>query len=145
MWSRIKNLPPYRHVKWDPAPAELRKWGFVMLAGLILFSAIAAWREGGFGILSFSLSAAGLICFAAGFAPAVGLRLYRLVYLLTSPIGYVVSHLLLTAIFFLLFLPLGLVLRAQGRDLLRLKPSPEAGSWIRRSGPRPARDYYRQY
>lgn len=145
MWNRIKGLPPYRHVKWDPAPHELRQWGVVMLVGLLLFSALAAWRQAGFGNLSFALAAASLVCFAASFERAVGRPLYRLIYLVTSPIGYIVSHLLLTAIFFLLFLPLGLVLRAQGKDLLRLKQPAGGSSWIRRSGVRPARDYYRQY
>jgi hypothetical protein len=53
----------------------------------------------------------------------------------TFPIGFVMSWVALTALFFLVITPLGLIMRITGRDSLRLKADAEAGSyWTPRPG-----------
>ena len=53
----------------------------------------------------------------------------------TFPIGFVMSWVALTAMFFLVITPLGLIMRITGRDSLRLKADAEAGSyWTPRPG-----------
>ena len=51
----------------------------------------------------------------------------------------VVSPVVMGAMFLLLFTPMGLLLRAMGKDLLRLKYDPQAPTyWIHRTPPGPA-------
>jgi len=64
--------------------------------------------------------------------------------LLTYPIGWVVSHLLLAAIFYLLFLPIGLVLRMTGHDPLQLKPPAGNSLWKTPAGKTDPASYLRQ-
>lgn len=50
----------------------------------------------------------------------------------------VVSPLIMGALFFCVVTPMGMVLRAMGADLLRLRRSSEESYWIRREPPGPA-------
>lgn len=138
-----RTLPPYRHINWSPGNAELRKFGLVMLIGSLLAGGLLLLRSGGQPAGALFLALFGLLCFAASFARGPGLILYRLVYLATGLLGFVISHLILTVIFFGLFTPLGLLLRWLGKDLLRLRPGEKSG-WIP-ARPRDNRSYYRQY
>jgi len=47
------------------------------------------------------------------------------------PIGWTISRIILSALFYLLFTPIGWVLRLKGRDELRLKPAPGASTYWR--------------
>ena len=60
------------------------------------------------------------------------------------PIGWVVGHLLLAVTFFVVFLPIGIAMRAIGRDTLGRRRGHVTSYWQ----PRSARDhagYFRQY
>jgi hypothetical protein len=65
---------------------------------------------------------------------------------LSFPIGWVVSNLILTLIFFLGFFPMGLLLRLKGHDPLR-KRFGKIGesSWIESNRIREAKTYYQQH
>jgi hypothetical protein len=56
----------------------------------------------------------------------------------------VFSHLLLGAIYYLLFLPIGLVLRITGHDPLQLKPPPGNTLWETPVGKTDSASYLRQ-
>ncbi len=60
----------------------------------------------------------------------------------TFPIGYVVSHLLLGGIYFLVLLPIGLLLRGFGRNPLDWKWRPDIPSYWQDRDPPPAPDRY---
>ena len=63
----------------------------------------------------------------------------------TFPIGFVVSHVLLLVIYYGVFTPIGLVMRACGRDPLQRKFDRSAATyWERRSGAARPSDYLRQ-
>lgn len=64
----------------------------------------------------------------------------------TSRIGFVVSHLILMIIYFVVITPIGLIMRLVGHDPLRLKFEPPAKIyWIDRKGRRSAASYFRQH
>ena len=76
----------------------------------------------------------------------VARAVYRALTLLTFPIGWVISHVLLALVYYLLLTPIGLLLRATGRDPLQRRLDPEAETyWIEREGDRPANTYFRQH
>jgi hypothetical protein len=61
------------------------------------------------------------------------------------PIGWLVSHVMLAVLYFVLFLPLGLMFRLLGRDALSLrKPSVET-YWTEKQQPEDVVRYFRQY
>ena len=58
---------------------------------------------------------------------------YRLWMSLALVLGFTITRLLLTAVFFLLITPVGLLMRLAGRDPMRRKLDPEAPTyWIPR-------------
>ena len=62
------------------------------------------------------------------------------------PIGWVVSHVLLGAIFYLVFTPMGLVMRATGWDPMTRRFEPEAETyWIEREQFSDKERYFRQF
>jgi hypothetical protein len=95
-----------------------------------------------------------VIIFAAGFgiflSSLVSLKLTRIIYLglilVTFPIGWVVSLILLAAFYFLLLTPLGLLFRLLGRDPLGRRFDPEAKSyWLARRETDSLDRYFHQY
>lgn len=134
MDSQVKTLeqPEYRV---HPAAAE-RSFGIVfatvfMLVGLwpLLAGATPRW---------WALAIAGAFLFAGLALPrilrplnSVWLRFGLLLHRITSPV-------ILAMLFYLTVLPTGLVMRALGKDLLRLRFDRNARSyWIERSPPGP--------
>lgn len=75
----------------------------------------------------------------------------RLVYLGMSyaawPIGFVVSHVILAMVYYVVLTPIGLAMRLAGRDPMNRRLDREATSyWIERpSGPVDAERYFRQF
>lgn len=63
----------------------------------------------------------------------------------TYPIGWTLSHLVLAALYYGVFAPIGLTLRALGRDPLQRRFERGASSyWLPRSGSKSAARYFRQ-
>lgn len=129
---------------WHPTRDELRTFGIVaffvfgVLGAVLRFYwglEVAPWVVWGLGVF------AGVIGVAAPF------RLYLLYVVLTVvalPIGLVVSNVVLGVIYFLIMTPLGLVMRAWGRDPLRLRKPAGESFWIPRTHKRDPASYYRQ-
>lgn len=132
-------------VNRDPTPRQLRLFGAVALA----LTGVLAWRLHAHGHPHLGL------LLAVGVPVLVGpglfaLRWLRLVYLgacyLTFPIGYVVSHVLLAAMYYLVLLPIGLLLRCCGHDPLERKWDPDASSyWQERTPPAKPDRYFDQH
>ena len=125
---------------------ELRKFGLVVggvfsVLGLLLLArgrASAPW---------FLAPGATLVSFGALWPTA--LKAVYLVWMsLAIVLGFAVSQVILTLVFFLVFAPLGLIARCAGKDFLSRKLDRQADSyWVpreRRGRPSPA-DYERQF
>ena len=66
--------------------------------------------------------------------------------LVTFPIGWIVSRLVLGFVFYGLFAPLGLLFRLMGRDPLQLRRRPNATTyWLTKPAPTDPKRYFRQY
>ena len=70
----------------------------------------------------------------------------RALRLVTFPIGWAVSEVILALLFFGLFTPMGMILRLLGRDALgrRQKESPST-CWTPKPVPARAQSYFRQF
>jgi hypothetical protein len=135
----------------SPKPAFLRQFALVTIVGLPLLTAAVLRIAGVFAWDHVALLVAGAVALLqCALAFAGSLHLTRVVYVLlmcvSFPIGFVVSNVLLIAIYFLVFTPIGLVFRLIGRDTMgrRLEPS-RTTYWHQRPAPRPLASYFKLY
>jgi hypothetical protein len=85
----------------------------------------------------------GLLLLAVGLARPLALRpLYALVIVLATPIGWLVSTLLMLVFYYLVVAPTGLVFRLFGRDALHLRGG--GSRWRPRAASLDPESYYRQ-
>ena len=134
-------------INTDPTRRQLNQFGFIWLGFLVLFGVIAHFKFG-------SPLAARWLWVAAVVVPIVGWLVpafMRLVFLgmsyLAWPIGYVVSHVVLAVVYYLVLTPIGLLTKIFGYDSMKKRFDPEAESyWIERSPEAvDPKHYFRQF
>jgi hypothetical protein len=140
----------------DPGPAKLRRFGFVAFTvfGALTAAASQQWLMFAEMPATSAVSVAAvlaLVSVASLIASLVAPRLNRVLWVALSvatfPIGFVMSWLLLGALFFGVMTPIGLAMRLVGRDpLTRGWESEKESYWVKAEVPDdPATYYFRQY
>lgn len=134
--SRSSNFysPPTREamiaIQWNPERKQLRHFAGIWFPA---FCGLVGWligaKSGHWAAVQVGWAICGVQALAGLINPAAIRPVFVGLILLTYPIGWVVSHLLLGAIFYLLFTPIGLVLRITGHDPLQLKPPAGNSLW----------------
>ena len=132
---------------WHPKQKQLQSFGKIALIATAVISLLLYLLKGVAIQWALIIFAAGSIIFLSS---VISLRLTRGIYValmaVTFPIGLAVSFILLSAFYFLLLTPLGLLFRLTGRDVLGRKFDPTAESyWQRRKPPQSAERYYHQF
>jgi len=131
----------------DPTPRQVRQFGVYLLPGFCLLLAMwGAYR----GFDRLLVGAELCIAVASLVVTLVRPRWTRALLLawmwITFPIGWVISHTLLAAIYFLVITPIGLLMRAVGRDPLQRSLEPgQRTYWIERQPQREPSSYFRQF
>lgn len=133
-------------VNRNPSDRQLRQFGLIWL-GFLTFFGVMAWFKFG------SPTAAKGLWIAAAVVPVIGwlyLPFMRLVFVGMSyaawPIGFVVSHVVLAAVFYLVVTPIGLVMRLFGYDpMTKKRTADEISRWVERPAERAAQSYFRQF
>jgi hypothetical protein len=130
----------------DPPPRKLRTFGIAFALVLGVVGAVLVRRDVAMPWAAVPWAAGGL-AFAVAFLHPPALRWpFVALSVATFPIGFVVSHALLLAFYFLLLTPLGLVARLTGRDRLALRRDPSRASYWEPRPPRPGVPrYFRQF
>jgi len=132
-------------VNRHPSRRQLNQFGFIWLGFMALFG-VVAWFK-------FSApSVAVVLWVSAVLIPVVGWvvpAFMRLVFVGMSfaawPIGFVVSHVVLAMVYYLVVTPIGLVMRMVGYDPMTRGSSGSETRWVPRSGNRQAESYFRQF
>jgi hypothetical protein len=130
----------------DPSRRQLNQFGFVWMTFLTLFGLLAWFR------LEHPRVAIGL-WIAAVVVPVVGWAVpacMRLVFLgmsfLAFPIGFVISHLVLAFVYYLVLTPIGLMMRLFGYDPMRRRLKREQSTyWVERPPAPEVARYFRQF
>ncbi len=127
----------------NPGPRQLRQFGLMC----VVLLPVIAWF---WGASSSTIQAAAVIGTGLGvlgvFAPKLLKPIFIGLVFVTFPIGLIVGEVILLAIFAGLFLPMALLFRIIGRDVLKRRLAVEAKTfWVPRSGPTNVRRYFRQY
>ena len=139
----------------NPDAATLRQFGFIALGGFGLLAGLAytqslifsfglgdsripvAYGLAGLGVLSTLLSLV---------APKANLPIFVGLSVLTFPIGFVMSYVIMGTLFFVMIAPIAIVFRLIGRDELKRGFDRSATSYW--NDPRPNRgkaSYFKQY
>lgn len=123
---------------------DLRKFGLVMAGALGVLGGLAAWRGRGAGIVL--LVGAALFLALALLVPRGLAPVERAWMAVARVLSVVMTHVILTLFYYLVITPFGLVMRAAGRDPLRLRSAPTRGSFWEPaesagSEPRPDKPY----
>jgi hypothetical protein len=143
-------------INFSPDEKTLRQFGWIALAGFGFIAAIA-WFE----VLIFSaieLGAAkpwvvgisgGLALLAAIFSlvwPKANLPIFVGLSVITFPIGFVLSYLIMGFLFYVLIAPVAIFFKLIGRDPMHRSYDPDATSyWSEPRAKRPNADYFKQY
>lgn len=109
-----------------------------------------AWTLAAIGVATFVVQALLVPFFDNTFGrllqTLVPKLVFRVLSLATIPIGFVVSHVLIAAIYYLVFTPMSLFFWLSGRDAMQRKFDRKATSyWTVRGPQKPAATYFKQY
>ncbi|MGA2032305.1 MAG: SxtJ family membrane protein [Thermoguttaceae bacterium] len=134
-------------VNYRPSRADLAVFGLCWLLFFGCWGGMVAWRH------PLRMPAAWALWGAALTAPLIGLlnpEFLRILYVGTSylayPIGLAVSFILLAVLYFLVFTPIGFVMRLFGHDPMQRRFDHDANSyWIAREQHNDKSRYFKQF
>ncbi|MEM9291957.1 MAG: hypothetical protein AAGD01_09775 [Acidobacteriota bacterium] len=140
----------------NPKPRQLAVFGTLWLLVFGTLGALGLRRHGGLEALEAGKPAALVwttLLVLAVLIPALGWiwrevlrRAYVALTVLTWPIGWVISRLLLAIAYYLVLTPVGLALKLRGRDAMQRRLDPDAESyWQPKRPTAQAKRYYRQF
>jgi len=129
----------------DSSARKLREFGAVMFVFFMILSAVFFLKR---KEINFYFLAAGAFFLLAGMsAPRLLAPLYKAWMVFALVMGFIVSRIILTVLFFLVITPIGLIARIFGKDLLdeRIRKTENTYWKMREDGPKPAESYENQY
>jgi Saxitoxin biosynthesis operon protein SxtJ len=133
-------------IEYHPTRAQLAVFGLIWTVFFGVLGAVILGRGGSLGVATGVWAAAIVV-------PAIGWiepRFMRMVYLgmalLTLPIGFVLSYVILGAVYYLVLTPTGLLMRAMKYDPMKRRFDDDAESyWIARKPKSDLKSYFRQF
>ena len=146
---------PAVELNLNPDTRSLRQFGIIALFALGAIGGLVLWRGGLFGLDFGALAAPAAytlwgIAAVSGCLSAIAPRgnrpLWVALILITFPIGFVLSYLLMGLLFYGMLTPFSLAFRLIGRDALKRRFEPSTESyWLRRDREIPIERYFRQF
>ena len=122
------------HINWHPSPREMRQWALVMAPALGVVGALFYFVDwglfaGGQGFAKF-LWSFGALAFATGITGTkLGLPAYWSWMGFVFVVSWVITHVSLALVYFLVVTPLGLLAWLVGRDKLELRARNKDTYW----------------
>jgi hypothetical protein len=145
-------LTRFREQNWRPSREELRRFGFMLAAGMpvsallwfgLLRYATGAWH---WAVPAAILAAGGGLGVLIAAVPVIGGPFYRAWYFLVCCIDTIIASTLLSVMYYLVLSPIALALRAAGRKPLRTRPERHRATyWEKAERPHEAARYFRQF
>ncbi len=129
-----------------PSPADLRTFGRLLVPFVALAGALVRWRTGSEAAATAVWVVGGLLAVAYLAVPPARRPIFLGWTGLTFPIGWVVSHLVLGVVFYLVFTPIGWLVRRINGDPLQRRFEPSRPSyWIERPAGTDVGRYLKQF
>jgi hypothetical protein len=145
-------INPFREQNWNPDRRERRRFARSLVIGCpciaIIVFVLARWRGAAWSTdVALAIGAGGgLMGLILWTVPQVARPVYVVWFGVACAVGLVMGNALLTAVYLLLFAPIGMVRRAAGRGGLSKGFDRAATSYWRDAPPQKAVErYYRQF
>lgn len=134
-------------IQWNPSNRVLRQFAGIWWPLFGLLVSYWLWKAGTADELVYAVVAVVAFTAVTGVWRPHWIRPLFVGWMCAAfPIGWLVSHTLLAIVYYLAVTPIGLVLRAFGRDALQRQTDPAATSyWSERHETRDESRYFRQY
>jgi hypothetical protein len=132
-------------INWNPCRRELRQFGLSCVAFFGLIGAYCLWIRGSQtpAIVFWAVASVGVLGY---FLPSWLWPVYVLWMTIALPIGWGVSHLLLLLVYYLVFTPVGLLMRLVGYDPMNRRFDRAAKSyWTAHESIVEMSRYFKQY
>jgi hypothetical protein len=128
----------------NPTPATLRQFSAIWL---VFFLGLACWQYflAGHQLAGAILAVLALTAGPLGLARPTWVRWIFVGWMmLTFPIGWTISQVMLLLLFYGIFTPLALLFRIKGRDVLLRANRPRDSFWLVKDPPADIHSYFRQ-
>jgi len=133
-------------INTNPSKRDLNWFGGLFLLFFGIVGSIVFWRFEASGVAFVVWGGAAAIDFVYWLVPSFRRPLFVGWLYLFSPVGWVVSNVVLAVAFYLVTTPIGLVMRLGGRDPLKRRLDPEAETyWIERPAAAESSRYLKQF
>jgi hypothetical protein len=133
-------------LKKDASARELAWFGVLLAAFAGVVGGLVWWSTGHLTVSRFIWGAGAVVAGVYYLVPPVRRPIFMGWMYASYPIGWVVSHVLLATIYFVIFTLIGLIMRAVGYDPLARRFDRTAKSyWVRREPISGVERYFRQF
>jgi hypothetical protein len=137
-------------INWQPKHKELRQFAMLLIAAAVVLGVVEFRKT---GAIDMSQRTADWMIFAAFLAGVIGVAvpaLIKPVYLawvvVAYPIGWSGSYLLLGILYYLVLTPIGLLIRAAGKDPMNRRFEQDARThWVEHRTGGDASTYFQQF
>jgi|TARA_B100000809_G_C15100268_1_gene516639 hypothetical protein len=133
-------------INTDPSKKELRWFGVMLVVFVLAVGALVRWQFDAPAAAQRIWIAGGVLSMVYAVVPPLRRWIFVGWIYAAFPIGWTVSHVLLASIYYLVFTPIGLLLRLIKGDPLERQLDPSATSyWRPHESLRDVRRYFRQF
>lgn len=109
---------------------SLRNFGFLFAVVFLIFSSFSIYKN--HTAWHYLLPIVIVFFLVALLMPKILWEFYKIWMTLSFVLGYFVSRLILSIIYFLVFTPMALILKLIGKDLLHIKPQNVDSYWVQK-------------
>ena len=135
-WSEVTARPSTR---------TLRQFAALFLIVFTVAAGLGVWR-GDTGTLTIAIAVTGIAVGLVGLVRPDAIRYVYTGWMIAAfPIGWTISRVIVTLLFYVVFTPFALVFRLVGRDALRLRRHTMTTYWMETKGADPPESYYAQF
>ncbi|MFQ5491529.1 MAG: SxtJ family membrane protein [Phycisphaerae bacterium] len=133
-------------INFDPSKKDLRQFALIWFPAFIALVGVLTYTKGQAHTAAWAIWIAGAAISVIGLAAPAFMRIVFVgLTCLTFPIGWVVSHVILGVVFFVVMTPMGWVMRLTGWDPMHRTFDPSAKSyWIAHNPGANTARYFRQ-
>lgn len=133
-------------INWSPADAQLKSFARIWWPLFVLIGTALLYRRNGWTTPVMVVVYAGVILAVASVASrTVARTLFLGLQVITFPLAFVTSTIVLAVIYYLVVTPIGLALRLTGRDALSLRRRNAASLWVPVPDDRDPEHAFRQF
>lgn len=133
-------------INLNPTQKELKQFSLFQLLFCFLVSGWLYYKQGYHAAAIALIVISSLICLVGRVKPVLIRGLFLFLNFVAFPIGWVVSHVILFLVYYLLLTPVGFVMEIVGYDPLhRTINKNDASYWIKRSETKSSDSYFKQY